>query len=140
MNELEKIAKSLKNICRIAGKFGIGDVLKPGVLKRIVVANHFGHEPVFERGCDAKDEKYRYSYFTAWERNRFQTGMMSKEEICSMESDFFCFIVFDSRDQAQILRSHKVPREKFLAEAIRQLSGKKKTNVTVSEKWARRNS
>lgn len=142
MKELEKITKSLKIICRIASRYGIADVLKPGILKRIVVANHFGHEPVFEKGFHAQDEEGRYYYLTAWDRNRFQTGMIVKEDIDLMEADFFCFVVFDSRSQAQILRAYKVPRDKFLAETIRQISGNKKKRVHVSftEKWVKRNS
>lgn len=141
VKELEKITKSLSGVCRIVNRYGLlVDILKPGVLKKLVVASHFGHKPVFDRSFEAHDEKYKYSYFTAWERNRFQTGMVGEEYVSSTEADFFCFVVFDAKDQVKILRTYTVSKDVFLNEARRQISGKKKANVSVSEKWARNNS
>lgn len=139
MQDLEKITTSLKGIGRIASKYEISDILKPGLLKRLVAAHHLGHTPVFNKDFHAQDEGHKYHYFTAWNRNRFQTGMMSMNEVSLMEGDFFCFVVFDDKEQFKVLRSHKVARDKFLAEARRQISGKKKVNVSVTESWVRRN-
>ena len=138
--DLEKITKSLKGICRMASKYEIGDILRPGLLRRLVVASHLGHTPVFNKNFHAQDERHKYYYFTAWNRNRFQTGMISKGEVSSMEGDFFCFVFFDDKDQFQVLRSYMITRDKFLPEAERQISGKKKSNVSISERWLRRNS
>ena len=145
-----KIIELVLEAAKLARSVGIPNLLQPGLVKEMIIAEHLGHVLIkTKRDADAHapgnpDEKYEY--LSCKEGGSGQLDRMFKEpadkraeslERITRNRKIF-FAVFYENDQTQCKVIYELSVTDVLEETERQLdrSGNKISHVGFSEKWA----
>ena len=137
----------------LAQSIGIPNLLQPGLVKEMIIADILGHELIeSKRDADAHapdnpDEKYEY--LTCKEGGSGQLDRMFKEPpdkraeslIRITRNSKFYFAVFYATNQARCKVIYELEPDTVLAEAERQLDRSRNaiSHVSFSVRWAREN-
>ena len=144
-----KIIELVLEAAKLARTVGIPNLLQPGLVKEMIIAEHLGHVLIkTKRDADAHapdnpDEKYEY--LSCKEGGSGQLDRMFKEpadkrmeslERITRNKKIF-FAVFYENDQTRCKVIYELPVTEVLKETERQLdrSGNKISHVGFSEKW-----
>ena len=141
-----QIIELLKETQRIAEKkFGIKNILQPGVIKEMIMAEILNHELITEKdAADAKDKHGTYEYLASIRRVgvksnlgcSFQMDRMTKRNFHRItRNNAFYFGVFKSH--LEIEEIWKVEISDILSEVQRQISNSKNeiSHVNFLLKW-----
>ena len=145
-----KIIELVLEAAKLARSVGIPNLLQPGLVKEMIIAEHLGHVLIkTKRDADAHasgnpDEKYEY--LSCKEGGSGQLDRMFKEpadkraeslERITRNRKIF-FAVFYENDQTRCKVIYELSVTDVLEETERQLdrSGNKISHVGFSEKWA----
>ncbi|GHT41815.1 hypothetical protein FACS189443_4080 [Planctomycetales bacterium] len=148
-----KIIELVLKATRLARSIGIDNLLQPGLVKELIIADILGHELIHsKRDADAHapgnpDEKYEY--LSCKEGGSGQLDRMFKsppeKRAESLEritrNNRIYFAVFYASDQTRCKVIYEIMPEALLAETERQLdrSSNDISHVGFSEPWVREN-
>jgi len=150
---LRKIIGLIRKAVELARSIGIPNLLQPGLVKEMIIADSLGHELIpSKRGADAHEPgnpAIKYEYLSCKEGGFGQFDRMFKkpadkraeslERITRNRKIFFA--VFFGDDQTKLKAIYEIEPSVVAEEAQRQLDASRNviSHVGFSEKWAQRN-
>lgn len=153
-NEVYKrIIELVLKAAALARKAGIPNLLQPGLVKEMIIAELLGHELITsKRAADARDPRDHsivYEYLSCKEGGTGQLDRMFKEPASKRKESLeriwrnckVYLAVFYSGDQTRVKVVYELEPSVVVDEANRQLDRSRNaiSHVGFSERWAREN-
>jgi hypothetical protein len=153
MNYIRQIINYVRQAQEIAAQHGFKNLLQPGLVKELVVADILGHEVHKTKhepdAFDPAKPERKFEYFSCFEGGTFQLDSMFQSPAdrraksltrITRNAAIYC-AVFDRESPLDVLTIYEVPVEVMLREAERQLdvSRNEKSHVSYPIKWAQQN-
>ena len=135
----------------LATKIGIPNLMQPGQVKEIIIADLLGHSLVISKhgadACDVENPEILYEYLSCKEGGTGQLDRMYKEPPENRQNSLnritrnhkLYFAVFYKNEQLKAKKIYEIETDVFLAEAIEKLDRSNSNHIGFSEKWAREN-
>ena len=148
-----EIVRLIRAAASLARSIGVPNILQPGLVKEMMVADILGHNLVSskrdEDACDPDNPDVKYEYLTCVEGGTGQMDRMFKSppekrrqslERITRNAKIF-LAVFDKNAQTTVKRIYELEVPAVLEKAERQLDKSRNdiSHVSWSEKWAREN-
>ncbi len=153
MNYISQIINYIRKAQEIAAEHGFKNLLQPGLVKELVVADILGHEVHKTKhepdAFDPANPERKFEYLSCFEGGTFQLDRMfsappykrekSLERI-TRNTAIYC-AVFDKESPLDVLVIYEVPVEAMMREARRQLdaSSNEISHIGFTIKWAQQN-
>jgi hypothetical protein len=150
---ISEIIKLILRAQELASKIGILNILQPGLVKEMIVANTLGHRVISsKRDADARDEnnpKIKYEYLTCYEGGTGQLDRMFKsppekraDSLYRITRNKMIYLaVFYKNNPLRIKVIYEIQPKVLLKETKKQLdrSSNVISHVGFSENWAKQN-
>lgn len=148
-----KIIQLVLKAAELARSIGITNLLQPGLVKEMIIADILGHEPIHsKRDADARDPNnpdVKYEYLTCKEGGTGQLDRMFKEPPKKRAESLqritrnrkIYYAVFYADNQTKVKTIYEIEPNAVIEEAECQLDRSRNviSHVGFSEDWARRN-
>ena len=148
-----RIVELVLRAAELARSVGIHNLLQPGLVKEMIVADILGHELITTKrhadARDAEDPSILYEYLSCKEGGSGQLDRMFKEPVDKRQESLnrirrnakVYFAVFYEADQTKAKVIYELEPEVVVAETERQLDRSRNaiSHVGFSEAWARDN-
>ena len=148
-----KIIDLVLQAAELARSIGISNLLQPGLVKEMIIADILGHELIHaKRDADAHapgNPTEKYEYLSCKEEGRGQLDRMFKEPAAKRAASLsritrnrkVYLAVFYAADQTKCKVIYELEPQVVVEETERQLDQSKNviSHVGFSENWARRN-
>jgi hypothetical protein len=134
MKDTKKIVALIKEAQEIAKQEGYNNILQPGFVKEMVVADILGHQVHKTKhepdATDIKDISIKYEYLSCFENGSFQFDRMFKSPVekrqkslqrITRNSKIYC-AVFAKESPLDVLEIFEIEPEVVLKETERQLN------------------
>lgn len=153
-NEIyRKIIELVLQAAKLARTVGIQNLLQPGLVKEMIMADHLGHRVITTKrdadACDQHDQSILYEYLSCKEGGTGQFDRMFKEPPAKRQESLnriwrnkkVFFAVFYADEQTKVKIIYELEPAIVVEETERQLdaSGNAISHVGFSEAWVRRN-
>jgi hypothetical protein len=153
MNYISQIINYVRKAQEIAAQHGFKNLLQPGLVKELVVADILGHEVHRTKhepdAFDPADPERKFEYLSCFEGGTFQLDRMFSSpfdkrakslERITRNTAIYC-AVFDEESPLDVLAIYEVQVDAMLCEAGRQLdaSRNKISHIGFTIKWAQQN-
>ena len=150
MNYIAQIINYIRKAQEIAAEHGFKDLLQPGLVKELVVADILGHEVHRTKhepdAYDPTDPNRKFEYLSCFDGGTFQLDRMFKSpadkrakslERITRNTAIYC-AVFDEESPLDVITIYEVPVDVMLREAERQLDASRNeiSHVGFTIKWA----
>ncbi|MDX2044954.1 MAG: hypothetical protein SF097_27330 [Acidobacteriota bacterium] len=150
---IKQILALIAKAQELAASIGIPNLLQPGLVKEMILADLLGHELITSKrdadACDPNDPSVKFEYLSCKEGGSGQLDRMFKEpsekrreslERITRNSKIY-FAVFYRANQIRVKRIYEIEPGVLLAETIRQLDRSRNaiSHVGFSENWAQQN-
>lgn len=138
---------------KLARTVGINNLLQPGLVKEMIMADHLGHKVIITKrdadACDPNDPTVLYEYLSCKEGGTGQLDRMFKEppdkrkeslnRIWRNRKIFFGVFFEDDQTRAKVI--YEIDPPVLVKETERQLDASRNaiSHVGFSEMWVRRN-
>jgi len=148
-----RIIKLVLQAAELARTVGIHNLLQPGLVKEMIMADHLGHKVIITKrdadACDPKDSTILYEYLSCKEGGTGQFDRMFKEpadkrkeslnRIWRNEKIFFAVFFESEQTRAKII--YELEPNVLVQETERQLDASRNSisHVGFTEAWVRRN-
>lgn len=147
---IHQIVDYIKTAQAIAKQHGFANLLQPGLIKEMIVADILGHDVHKTKhaadACDPQDPSIQYEYLTCFEKGTFQLDRMFKHPLekrtkslnrIRRNKAIYC-AVFEVENPLTVSVIYEVPTEVMLAEAERILDASSNdiSHMGFSPKWA----
>jgi hypothetical protein len=148
-----KIIELVLRAAELARSVGIQNLLQPGLVKEMIIAEILGHELIpSKRGadaCDPSDPNIKYEYLTCKEGGTGQLDRIFKEpsekraeslaRITRNRKVYFCVFYEDNQTKVKVI--YELEPSVVLTETQRKLDRSRNpmSHVGFSEKWASEN-
>ncbi len=149
MSDVEKIVSLIVEAQDIAKRSGYDNILQPGFIKEMIVANILGHQVHKTKhepdAYDKQDSSICYEYLSCFEKGSFQFDRMFKNPVekrskslqrITRNSKIYC-AVFEKESPLNVLEIYELEPEVVAKEAERQLDSSSNdiSHVGFSIKW-----
>lgn len=148
-----KIIELVLKAAELARTVGIGNLLQPGLVKEMIIADILGHELTTTKrhadACDPSDGTILYEYLSCKEGGTGQLDRMFKEPLAKRRESLnritrnakIYFAVFFAENQTKAKVIYELEPNVVLVEAERQLDRSRNaiSHVGFSEAWAKAN-
>ncbi len=148
-----KVIELVLKAAELARTVGIHNLLQPGLVKEMIIADILGHELITTKrdadACDPNDKSVLYEYLSCKEGGTGQLDRMFKEPPEDREKSLkritrnkkVYFAVFYEANQTKAKVIYELEPQTVLAETERQLDRSKNaiSHVGFTEPWARVN-
>jgi hypothetical protein len=153
MNYISEIINHIRKAQEIAARHGFGNLLQPGLVKELVVADILGHEVHRTKhepdAFDPAHPERKFEYLSCFEGGTFQLDRMFSSPPykraqslvrITRNTAIYC-AVFDKTSPLDVLVIYEVPVEAMVREAERKLeaSRNKISHIGFTIKWAQQN-
>jgi hypothetical protein len=153
VNYITQIISYIRKAQEIAALHGFKNLLQPGLVKELVVADILGHEVHRTKhepdAYDPANPNRKFEYLSCFEGGTFQLDRMFKSpadkrakslERITRNTAIYC-AVFDEESPLDVITIYEVPVDVMLREAKRQLDASRNdiSHVGFTIKWARQN-
>jgi hypothetical protein len=137
----------------IALQVGIPNILQPGLMKELIIADVFGHEVICSKrdadACDPQDHTAKYEYLSCYEGGTGQLDRMFKSpptkraeslRRITRNKSIYLAVFFKTRPLT-VKAIYEIAPNVLQAEAERQLDRSRNeiSHVGFSESWAAKN-
>ncbi|MGA9452549.1 MAG: hypothetical protein WBW41_14535 [Verrucomicrobiia bacterium] len=151
MNYIRQIIAYIRKAQEIASQHGFKNLLQPGLVKELVVADILGHEVHRTKhepdAYDPANPARKFEYLSCFDGGTFQLDRMFKWpadkrakslERITRNTAIYC-AVFDEESPLDVLIIYEVPVNEILREAERQLDASRNeiSHVGFTIKWAK---
>lgn len=151
---ISAIIKLVIQAQELASKIGIPNILQPGLVKEMIIAETLGHELIHTKrdadACDPNDSTVKYEYLSCYEGGSGQLDRMFKEPKAKREESLqriwrnkkIYFAIFYKENPLKIKVIYEIEPSVLVAETERQLdrSSNAISHVGFNENWAKNNS
>jgi len=149
MSDVDRIVSLIVEAQNIAKRSGYNNILQPGFIKEMIVANILGHQVHKTKhepdAYDMNDSSICYEYLSCFEKGSFQFDRMFKSPVekrskslqrITRNSKIYC-AVFEKESPLNVLEIYELEPEVVAKEAERQLdlSSNDISHVGFSIKW-----
>jgi hypothetical protein len=148
-----KIIKLVLEAAEIARAVDIHNLLQPGLVKELIIADILGHRPITTKhgpdACDPKDPTILYEYLSCKEGGSGQLDRVFKEPLVKRKESLLrisrnrkiYFAVFYSSNQAKVKVIYELESKVVRAETIRKLDRSRNdiSHVGFRESWVKQN-
>lgn len=138
----------------LALKIGIPNILQPGLVKEMIIADTLGHNLIHSKrdadACDPNNPGIKYEYLSCYEGGTGQLDRMFKEPTEEREKSLsrvwrnkkIYFAIFYRENPLKIKTIYEIEPEVLVKETERQLDRSRNSisHVGFSENWAKENS
>jgi hypothetical protein len=153
MNYIAQIVGYIRLAQEIASKHGFRNLLQPGLVKELIVADILGHEVHRTKhepdACDPANPSRQFEYLSCFERGTFQLDRMFRSppdkrakslERITRNATIYC-AVFDEENPLTVIVIYEVAVNVMLREATRQLDASRNaiSHIGFTIKWAQEN-
>jgi hypothetical protein len=153
MKDTKKIVSLIKEAQEIAKKEGYNNILQPGFVKEMIVADILGHQVHKTKhepdATDVNDKNIKYEYLSCFQNGSFQFDRMFKGptekrqkslQRITRNKKIYCAI-FDKNSPLEVLEIFEIEPDVMLKETERQLdsSSNKISHVGFNIKWVKMN-
>ncbi len=149
----KQIIQLVEKAQELARSVGIGNLLQPGLVKEMIIADLLGHTVITSKrdadACDSRDPSVKYEYLSCKEGGSGQLDRMFKEPADKRaesmaritRNKMVYFAVFYKANQIRAKIIYELSPEVVVAETIRQLDRSRNaiSHVGFSIDWAARN-
>jgi hypothetical protein len=150
---IHKIIKLVLEAAEVARAVGIKNILQPGLVKELIIADILGHQPITSKrdsdACDPNDPTILYEYLSCVEKGSGQFDRMFKEPLVKREESLLrisrnskiYFAVFYKDNQTKVKVIYELEVKPVLDETIRQLDRSRNaiSHVGFGEPWVKQN-
>ncbi len=144
-----RIIELVREAAELAKTVGIPNILQPGLVKELIVADILGHQPITSKrdadACDPNDPTILYEYLSCKEGGSGQFDRMFKEPLVKREESLLritrnkkiYFAVFYAENQTKVKVIYELDPSVVVAEASRQLDRSRNviSHVGFNEAW-----
>ena len=137
----------------LARTVGIHNILQPGLVKEMIMADHLGHQVIITKrdadACDRDDPSILYEYLSCKEGGSGQLDRMFKEPPSKRReslaritrNEMIFFAVFYESEQTKTKVIYEVEPDVLVRETERQLDRSRNaiSHVGFTEAWVRNN-
>ena len=137
----------------LARTVGIQNILQPGLVKEMIMADHLGHKVITTKrdadACDPVDPTVLYEYLSCKEGGTGQLDRMFKEPVEKRKESLnriwhnkkVYYAVFYENDQTRTKVIYEIEPETLVKETERQLDASRNaiSHVGFTETWVKRN-
>jgi hypothetical protein len=153
VNYIHQIVSCIRKAQEIASLNGLRNILQPGLVKELVIADLLGHEVHKTKhepdAYDSNDPSRQFEYLCCLIGGTFQLDRMFKSPVDKREKSLsrikrntaiYCS-VFDEDSPLDVVIIYEVPVDVMLREAERQLDASRNeiSHVGFTIKWAKQN-
>jgi len=145
-----RIIQLVREAAELARSVGISNLLQPGLVKELIIADILGHQPITSKrhadACDPNDPSVLYEYLSCKEGGSGQLDRMFKAPLVKREESLLritrnkkiYFAVFYADNQTKVKVVYELEPDAVLAEAVRQLDRSRNdiSHVGFPEAWA----
>lgn len=150
MSYIRQIINYVRKAQEIATEHGFKNLLQPGLVKELAVADILGHEIHRTKhdadAFDPADPSRQFEYLSCFQNGTFQLDRVFKHppekrakslERIKRNAAIYC-VVFDRESPLDVLVIYEIPTSVMFAEAERKLdaSGNEISHVGFTIKWA----
>ncbi len=150
---VRKIIHLIREAQKLALKIGIGNILQPGLIKEMIIAEKLGHQIIISKhdsdACDPHNPNKKYEYLSSYEGGTGQLDRMFKSpkekrqkslERITRNAKIY-YAVFYRHDPLKIKVIYEVEPKVLLKEVERQLDNSSNTisHIGITENWAQEN-
>lgn len=150
---LHRVIRLVLEAAELARSIGIPNLLQPGLIKELIVAEILGHQPITSKrdadACDPNDPSILYEYLSCKEGGSGQLDRMFKEPPAKREESLLritrnkkiYFAVFYVENQTKVKVIYELDPDVVLVETNRQLDRSRNdiSHVGFGEPWANQN-
>ena len=147
---IRRIIKLVINAQELALKIGIPNILQPGLVKEMIMAETLGHELIHSKrdadACDPNDPSIKYEYLSCYEGGSGQLDRMFKEPQEEREKSLYriwrnkkiYLAIFQKSNPLKIKVIYEIEPKVLVKETERQLDRSRNaiSHVGFSENWA----
>lgn len=149
-NTLKRVIQLIMEAQELAAGLGIPNILQPGLVKEMILADLLGHELIYSKrdadACDPSDNTIKYEYLSCYEGGAGQMDRMFKEPHEKRQSSLQRILrnrkvflaIFFKKSPLKVKIIYELDPAVVAAEAERQLD--KSINVishiAFTERWA----
>jgi hypothetical protein len=147
-----RIIQLVLEAAELARSIGIPNLLQPGLIKELIIADILGHQPITSKrdadACDPNDPSILYEYLSCKEGGSGQLDRMFKEPLVKREESLLritrnkkiYFAVFYADNQTKLKIIYELEPSVVLVETERQLdrSSNDISHVGFSEPWVKK--
>jgi hypothetical protein len=148
-----KIVNLVLQAAALARTVGIQNLLQPGLVKEMIMADHLGHQVIITKrdadACDRDDPSILYEYLSCKEGGSGQLDRMFKEPpekrreslARITRNDKIYFAVFYAAEQTKAKVIYEIEPSVLVTETERQLDRSRNSisHVGFTEAWVRNN-
>lgn len=148
-----KIIELVLQAAKLARSVGINNLLQPGLVKEMIMADHLGHRVIISKrdadACDPNDNSILYEYLSCKEGGSGQFDRMFKEPHEKRQESLnriwrntkVFYAIFYADEQTKVKIIYELDPKVVVKETERQLdaSGNAISHVGFSNAWARCN-
>ena len=152
-NIYRPIIELMRKAARLGAKLGIDNILQPGLVKEMIIADILGHELITSKrhadACEPNNPQMVYEYLSCKEGGKGQLDRMFKRPPSSREKSLkrisrnhkIFLAVFYKSDQLEVKTIYEISPKVMEKEAIRQLerSDNDISHVNFPETWVQKN-
>ena len=153
MSYIRQIINYVRKAQEIAAEHGFKNLLQPGLVKELVVADILGHEVHKTKhepdAFDPANPERKFEYLSCFEGGTFQLDRMFRSppdkrakslERITRNTAIYC-AVFDEESPLDVLAIYEVSVDAMLREAGRQLDASRNeiSHIGFTIKWAQQN-
>jgi hypothetical protein len=149
----QRIIQLVLEAAELARSVGIPNLLQPGLVKELIIADILGHQPITSKrgadACDPNDPLILYEYLSCVEGGSGQIDRVFKEPLAKREESLLritrnskiYFAVFYAENQTKVKVIYELEPEVVLPETIQKLERSRNDigHVGFSESWAKKN-
>lgn len=150
-SQFRPIIALMRQAQRLASAIGIRNILQPGLIKEMIIAELLGHQLIHAKhdadACDANDATKKYEYLSCFEGGSGQLDRMFKEPAEKRQeslrrigrNEAIFLAVFRKDDPLHVMRIYMIDPHVLTTETHRQLDNSRNaiSHVSFSEAWAR---
>lgn len=150
---IRRIVKLVINAQELALKIGIPNILQPGLVKEMIMAETLGHEVIYSKNdadaYDPNDPSVKYEYLSCYEGGSGQLDRMFKEPKEEREKSLYriwrnkkiYLAIFLKNNPLKIKVIYEIEPKVLVKETERQLDRSRNSisHVGFSENWAKEN-
>ncbi len=144
-----KIIKLIVHAQELAIKIGIPNILQPGLVKEMIIAEILRHDLIHSKrdadACDPNDPNVKYEYLSCYEGGSGQLDRMFKEPLEKRAESLYrvarnqmIYLAVFYKDTLKVKFIYEIKTEVLLEETERQLDRSRNaiSHVGFSERWA----
>ena len=146
---LDAVLEHIRSAQRLAHTLGLKNILQPGLLKELVIAERLGHQVISSKhhadACSVTNQELLYEHLSCSKGGSFQMDRVFSRPVdkrarslerIRRDHKVYC-AVFSAQEPLTLVSLHELEPVDVLAEAVRQLDASSNdiSHLSFSRRW-----